>query len=318
MVFVREGFVFGMRLVFAGTPEPAVASLRRLISAAGHDVVAVVTRPDARSGRGRKVSRSPVGALADEHDIPVLTPQKPSEPEFLEQLRELEPDCCPVVAYGALLPASALAVPRHGWINLHFSVLPAWRGAAPVQAAIAAGDEFTGASTFLIEQGLDTGPVYGVVTERIRPDDTSGALLDRLAHSGAELLEATLDGIEAGTVQGVPQNGDGASYAPKVTVDSVRIRWNTPAVAIDRNIRAATPAPGAWTVIGGTRVKVGPVQMTEETLPSASVEVRKTGVYIGTATTAVRLDQIQPQGKRMMSALDWARGARLDAATVVE
>src|SRR5690606_35772571 len=174
---VRAGQL--MRLVFAGTPEPAVPSLRRLIASTRHEVVAVVTRPDAVAGRGRKVTRSPIGALADEHGIPVLTPAKPSDPQFLATLTDLAPDCCPVVAYGALLPQRALDIPRHGWVNLHFSLLPAWRGAAPVQAAINAGDEITGASTFLIEKGLDSGPVYGVITERIDAADTAGELLGR-------------------------------------------------------------------------------------------------------------------------------------------
>lgn len=307
-----------MRVVFAGTPAPAVPSLQRLIDSTGHDVVAVITRPDAGKGRGRKVARSPVGALADERGIPVHTPRRPSEPEFVEAMLELAPDCCPVVAYGALLPKTVLDIPRFGWINLHFSVLPAWRGAAPVQAAIAAGDEFSGASTFRIEEGLDTGPVFGVLTERIRTDDTAGALLDRLAVSGAQLLEATLDGVASGAVQPVSQSTDGVSYAPKVTVEAARIRWATPALAIDRHIRSVTPAPGAWTTIDGNRIKVGPVEPAVESLPEATVEVRKGGVFVGTATTAVRLDEVQPQGKRMMSALDWARGARLSAETVIE
>ncbi|MFI6866358.1 methionyl-tRNA formyltransferase [Nocardia sp. NPDC050406] len=307
-----------MRLVFAGTPEPAVPSLRRLIDSARHEVVAVVTRPDAVAGRGRKVTRSPIGRLADEHGIPVLTPRRPSEPEFIEQLRELEPDCCPVVAYGALLPQPVLDIPRHGWINLHFSLLPAWRGAAPVQSAILAGDEITGASTFQIEAGLDTGPVFGMVTEKIRVTDTAGVLLERLADSGAHLLETTLDGVEDGTVHAVPQSLDGISYAPKVEPEAGHIRWDQPALAINRRIRAVTPAPGAWTVVDGKRLKVGPVDMVEEVLPEKAIEVRKTGVFVGTATTAVRLDQVQPQGKKMMNALDWARGARLTPGAVVE
>ncbi|WP_282785003.1 methionyl-tRNA formyltransferase, partial [Nocardia sp. CC201C] len=289
-----------MRVVFAGTPEPAVPSLRRLIASSRHEVVAVVTRPDAVAGRGRKVTRSPIGRLADEHGIPVLTPRKPSEPEFIERLRELAPDCCPVVAYGALLPQRVLDIPRHGWINLHFSLLPAWRGAAPVQAAILAGDEITGASTFQIEAGLDTGPVFGMVTEKIRVTDTAGVLLERLADSGAHLLETTLDGVEDGTVHAVPQSTDGISYAPKVEAEAGHIRWDQPALAISRRIRAVTPAPGAWTVVDGKRLKLGPVDMVEEALPERAIEVRKSGVYIGTATTAIRLDQVQPQGKKMM------------------
>ncbi|WP_328403033.1 methionyl-tRNA formyltransferase [Nocardia sp. NBC_00403] len=307
-----------MRIVFAGTPEPAVPSLQRFIDSPRHEVVAVLTRPDAVAGRGRKVTRSPVGRLADEHGIPVLTPRRPAEPEFIEQLTALAPDCCPVVAYGALLPQQVLDIPRFGWINLHFSLLPAWRGAAPVQAAIDAGDEITGASTFQIEAGLDTGPIFGVVTEKIAVTDTAGALLERLAASGAHLLETTLDGVEDGTLQAVSQPNDGVSYAPKVAVEAGRIRWDMPALAISRRIRAVTPAPGAFTEIGGARVKLGPVEMVEEVLPPRTIEVRKSGVFVGTATTAVRLNQVQPQGKRMMAALDWARGARPQPGAVVE
>ncbi|WP_433566412.1 methionyl-tRNA formyltransferase [Nocardia sp. CA-151230] len=307
-----------MRLVFAGTPEPAVPSLRRLIESSRHEVVGVVTRPDAVAGRGRKITRSPIGRLADEHGIPVFTPKRPSEPEFIEQLTALAPDCCPVVAYGALLPEPVLDIPRHGWINLHFSLLPAWRGAAPVQAAILAGDEYTGASTFRIEKGLDTGPVFGTMTERIAVADTAGSLLERLADSGSVLLESTLDAVEDGTVHAIPQPLDGISYAPKVDPEAGRIRWSQPALAIDRRIRAVTPAPGAWTEIDGKRLKLGPVEMMEETLPVGTIDIRKTGVYLGTASTAVRLTQVQPQGKRMMPALDWARGARLEPGTVVE
>ncbi|TCJ95154.1 methionyl-tRNA formyltransferase [Nocardia alba] len=306
-----------MRVVFAGTPEPAVPSLRRLIESEGHEVVAVLTRPDAVAGRGRKLLRSPVGQLADEHGIPVFTPRKPSEPEFVAALTELAPDCCPVVAYGALLPQQVLDIPTHGWINLHFSLLPAWRGAAPVQAAIDAGDDMTGASTFLIEAGLDTGPVYGVMTEKIGLTDTAGELLTRLAEAGAVLLEKTLDGVEDGSLQAIPQSHDGVTYAPKVTVEAGRIGFDEPALAISRHIRAVTPAPGAWTEVNGLRLKLGPVEMVEETLPEREIEVRKSGVFVGTSTTAVRLGQVQPPGKKMMNALDWARGARLAPGTVI-
>ncbi|WP_446222937.1 methionyl-tRNA formyltransferase [Nocardia sp. IBHARD005] len=306
-----------MRLVFAGTPEPAVPSLRRLIESQGHEVVAVLTRPDAIAGRGRKIMRSPVGQLADEHGIPVFTPRKPSDPEFVAALTELAPDCCPVVAYGALLPQRVLDIPAHGWINLHFSLLPAWRGAAPVQAAIDAGEDMTGASTFLIEAGLDTGPVFGVMTEKIGLTDTAGELLARLAEAGAVLLEKTLDGVEDGSLQAIAQPHDGVSYAPKVSVEAGRIGFGEPALAIHRRIRAVTPAPGAWTEVNGLRLKLGPVEMVEETLPEREIEVRKSGVFVGTSTTAVRLGQVQPPGKKMMNALDWARGARLTPGTVI-
>ncbi|QBJ98361.1 methionyl-tRNA formyltransferase [Rhodococcus sp. ABRD24] len=301
-----------MRIVFAGTPEPAVPSLRRLIASERHEVVAVVTRPDAMAGRGRKLARSPIGELADEHGIEVLTPPSASDPEFLARLAEFEPDACPVVAYGALLPRPILDVPKYGWMNLHFSLLPAWRGAAPVQAAINAGDEMTGATVFALDEGMDTGPVYGVVTETIRNTDTAGALLSRLAESGALLLESVLDGVEDGAVHAVPQPAEGVSHAPKVSVESARIRWDQPALAVHRHVRSVTPAPGAWTMIGDLRVKVGPVTLAQDTLPPGRIEIRKDGFYIGTSTTAVRLDQVQPQGKKQMAAVDWARGARLD------
>lgn len=300
----------GVRLVFAGTPEPALPSLRRLLESSRHEVVAVLTRPDTTAGRGRKVVRSPVAQLADDHGIPVLQPAKPSDPEALATLREWAPDCCPVVAYGALLPRSVLDIPRFGWVNLHFSLLPAWRGAAPVQAAIAAGDDVTGASTFLIEEGLDTGPVFGIVTERVRPTDTAGDLLGRLADSGSVLLESTLDGLEEGALQGVPQSTDGVSHAPKVSVDSARVDFSRAAHLVDRHIRSVTPAPGAWTEIGDVRVKVGPVTMTEDVLEPGVVEVRKKVVLVGTGTTAVALGTVQPHGKKQMAATDWARGAR--------
>ena len=189
-----------MRVVFAGTPDAALPALEAVV-ASPHDVVAVVTRPDAPSGRGRRLTPSPVAARAAELGIPVLKPEHPRDPEFQAALRELEPDCCPVVAYGALLPQSALDIPRHGWVNLHFSVLPAWRGAAPVQHAIWAGDEVTGATTFRIVKELDAGPTYGLMTERVRPGDTAGDLLERLAEGGAGLLVATLDGIEDGSLE---------------------------------------------------------------------------------------------------------------------
>ncbi|NMO89659.1 methionyl-tRNA formyltransferase [Actinomycetospora sp. TBRC 11914] len=300
-----------MRLVFAGTPEPAVVSLRRLLEADAHEVVAVVTRPDAPAGRRRTLQRSPVGALADEAGIEVLTPAKASDPEFLDRLRAIGPDCCPVVAYGNLLRPAALAIPEHGWVNLHFSLLPAWRGAAPVQAAIRAGDEITGATTFRLEEGMDTGPVFGTVTEKIADDDTAGSLLERLATSGAGLLAATLDGIADGTLGAVPQPSEGVSIAPKVTVDDARVRWTDPALAVDRLVRSVTPAPGAWTEFRGQRVKIGPVTTTGfDDLPPGELRVEKRRVLVGTAGAPVALGTVQPAGKPAMPAVDWTRGAQ--------
>jgi methionyl-tRNA formyltransferase len=301
-----------MRLVFAGTPAPAVPSLRALLDSPRHEVVAVVTRPDAPSGRGRKLVRSPIGALADEAGIPVLTPGRPREPEFLDALRALEPDCCPVVAYGALIPRPVLDVPRHGWVNLHFSLLPAWGGAAPVQAAIRAGDDVTGATTFLLEEGLDTGPTFGVVTEPVRAVDTAGDLLGRLAESGARLLVATLDGIADGTLTARPQPAEGISHAPKVTVEDAHVDWTLPAAALDRLVRSVTPDPGAWTTFRGARLGLGPVTVTDMELKPGELVAEKRRVLVGTGTHAVALGEVQPVGKRAMAAPDWARGTRIE------
>jgi methionyl-tRNA formyltransferase len=305
-----------VRLVFAGTPEPAVPSLRALLDSPRHEVVAVVTRPDAPAGRGRKLVRSPVGGLADEAGIPVLTPARPSDPAFLAQLAELAPDCCPVVAYGALVPRKALDVPRHGWVNLHFSLLPAWRGAAPVQAALRHGDEITGASTFRLEEGLDTGPVYGVVTEQVRPPDTAGDLLGRLATSGAALLVATLDGIEDGTLEARPQPAEGVSLAPKVTTADARVDWTAPPVAIDRLVRSVTPEPGAWSTFREERLGLGPVSLLGADAPElepGELVAEKRRVLVGTAGAPVQLGEVRPVGKRAMPAPDWARGVRIAA-----
>jgi len=275
----------------------------------------VLTRPDAASGRRGKPAPSPVARFALDAGIPVLRPSRPNDDEFVAELRDLAPDCCAVVAYGALLRDGLLGVPRLGWVNLHFSLLPAWRGAAPVQAAIAAGDEVTGATTFLIEPSLDSGPVFGVVTETIRPTDTSGDLLERLSISGAMLLERTMDGIADGSLTAVPQPADGVTVAPKITVEEARVRWDVPAQVVDRRIRAVTPNPGAWTMIGDLRIKVGPVSLGQDgqdPLPPGRIRVDRQGVHVGTSTTPVLLGEIQPPGKKPMRSADWARGARLD------
>ncbi|MBE1496772.1 methionyl-tRNA formyltransferase [Amycolatopsis lexingtonensis] len=302
-----------MKLVFAGTPDPAVPALRALLDSGRHEVVAVVTRPDAQAGRGRRVVRSPVGALADEHGIEVLTPARASDPAFLARLTELAPDACPVVAYGALLPQAALDIPRLGWVNLHFSLLPAWRGAAPVQAAIRAGDEITGASTFRIVKELDAGPVYGVVTEAIGATDTAGGLLGRLAESGAKLLLSTMDGLADGSLVAREQPAEGISYAPKVTVEDARVSFADPASAVDRQIRSVSPDPGAWAEFRGERFKLGPVTVLDEPgPPPGEIVVERKRVLVGTATKPLRLGEVQAPGKKRMAATDWARGTRID------
>ncbi|HET6626991.1 MAG TPA: methionyl-tRNA formyltransferase [Nocardioidaceae bacterium] len=301
-----------MRVVFAGTPDTAVPALEA-IAASSHELVGVVTRPDAPSGRGRHLVASPVAQRAEQLGAPLLRPTHPKDPDFQQQLKELAPDCCPVVAYGALLPQSALDIPRHGWVNLHFSLLPAWRGAAPVQHAIRAGDEVTGATTFRIVKELDAGPVYGVTTETVRPTDTAGDLLDRLATSGAGLLVATLDGIEDGSLHAIEQPVEGVSFAPKISVEDARVDWAEPAVAVDRKIRACTPGPGAWTTYDGDRVKLLPVQVAadREHQQPGVLEVTKNAVYVGTGTGPVELGAVKAFGKKQMSAADWARGVRV-------
>lgn len=302
-----------MRVVFAGTPQVALPSLDAIL-ASPHEVVAVVTRPDAPAGRGRRLAASPVKARALDHGLPVLMPRTPRDPDFLTALADLAPDVCPVVAYGALVPEAALAVPSHGWVNLHFSLLPAWRGAAPVQRAVMAGDEVTGATTFRLEAGLDTGPVYGTMTELVRPRDTAGDLLERLSVAGADLLVATLDGIAAGRLAPVPQRGDGVSLAPKVTVADAEVRWDRPALAVDRLVRGCTPAPGAWTVLGGERLGLGPVLPAPdaEPLPPGQLLVTRRNVLVGTATVPVQLCEVRAPGRKPMPADAWARGARLE------
>ncbi len=297
-----------MRVVFAGTPETALPSLEALV-ASRHEVAAVLTRPDAPAGRGRTLRPSPVAEAAAAHGIEVLKPAKPSDPDFMDRLRQIAPDCIPIVAYGALIRREALDIPQFGWINLHFSVLPAWRGAAPVQRAIMAGDEVTGATVFSLVEELDAGPVLGSITERIREEDTSAELLARLADWGSKLLVDVVDHIEDGDIAAVPQPEDNISYAPKLTTDEARIDWNRPAFAIDRHIRGCTPAPGAWTLLEGERVKVGPATIADDrTLVPGQLSIGKQEVRVGTTTTDLVLGDVQAFGKKRMRAADWARG----------
>lgn len=301
-----------MRVVFAGTPEPAVVALQRLIDSE-HEVVAVLTRPDARRGRGRTLHPSPVKALAEAHGIEVLTPESLRDnAEVRERLQALAPDAIPVVAYGNLIPEDMLALARHGWVNLHFSLLPRWRGAAPVQAAIREGDSVTGATTFRINEGLDTGEVLATLTEHIGADDTADSLLTRLAYAGADLLVETMTGLDNGSIVPAAQEGE-ATYAPKLTTDNARIDWHSSAAAIDRAVRSHTPGPGAWTTWEGQRVKIGPVRVGDtESLAAGHVSVEKNEVRVGTATQDVVLGTVQPPGKKMMAAADWGRGLQPD------
>ncbi|MCU1568513.1 MAG: methionyl-tRNA formyltransferase [Pseudarthrobacter sp.] len=296
-----------MRVLFAGTPAVAVPSLNALVEA-GFDVVAVLTRPDAPIGRKRVLTPSPVAARAAELGIEVIHASRIND-DTIARISAASPDVAAIVAYGGLVPPAALGIPRHGWINLHFSLLPAWRGAAPVQRAVMAGDDITGAVTFRLEEGLDTGPVLGTLTETVGPDDTAGELLERLSHSGAVLLAQTLSAIDAGKAAAVPQAGE-VSLAPKLTLDDGRLDWKHPALAIGRQARGVTPEPGAWTVLAGQRVKLEPVRLRPDVsqLAPGAVSIQDKSVLVGTGSHAVELTRVQPAGKKMMAAADWARG----------
>ncbi|MFC9772446.1 MULTISPECIES: methionyl-tRNA formyltransferase [unclassified Pseudarthrobacter] len=296
-----------MRVLFAGTPAVAVPSLNALVDA-GFDVVAVLTRPDAPVGRKRVLTPSPVAARALELGLDVIYAAKVDD-AAVEQISAAAPDVAAIVAYGGLVPPAALDIPRHGWINLHFSLLPAWRGAAPVQRSVMAGDDVTGAVTFQLEKGLDTGPVFGTLTESVGPEDTAGQLLERLSHSGAVLLAQTLSAVATGKASAVPQAGD-VSLAPKLTLEDGHLNWHHPALAIGRQARGATPEPGAWTLLDGQRVKLDPVRLRPdvEDLAPGALAVHGKSVLVGTGSHAVELTRIQPAGKKMMAAPDWARG----------
>ena len=306
-----------MRVLFAGTPAVAVPSLDALVEA-GFDVAAVLTRPDAPVGRKRVLTPSPVAARAAELGIEVIRAAR-VDAEATARIADVNPDVAAIVAYGGLVPPAALAVPRHGWINLHFSLLPAWRGAAPVQRAVMAGDDVTGAVTFLLEEGLDTGPVFGTLTESVGPEDTAGELLERLSRSGAVLLAQTLSAIGAGKASAQPQAGE-VSLAHKLTLEDGHLKWSHPALAISRQARGVTPEPGAWTVLDGQRVKLEPVRLRPDvtTLAPGALALHGKSVLVGTGSHAVELTRIQPAGKKMMAAADWARGQATLESVVFE
>ncbi|HEU5484528.1 MAG TPA: methionyl-tRNA formyltransferase [Microlunatus sp.] len=298
-----------MRIVFAGTPDVALPSLDALL-ASDHEVVAVLTRPDAPSGRGKKLTPSPVAARAAELGIETLKPAKPRDPDFQARFAEIGPDCAPVVAYGALLPQSLLDLVPHGFINLHFSLLPAWRGAAPVQHAVLAGDEVTGATTFRIVAELDAGPTFAQLTEPIDPSDTSGDLLRRLSVTGADLLVRTLDGIADGSLTPVEQPLEGVTVAPKITVDDARLDWSWTADRIDRVVRGCAPSPGAWTTFRGDRFKINSGNpLPDHVGAPGELTITKRSVTVAAGDgTGFELGQVQAQGKKPMYAPDWARG----------
>lgn len=301
-----------MRVLFAGTPEVALPTLRALMNDPEHEVVGVLTRADARQGRGRSRRPSPVAALAREAGLDTRTPATLKDEGTGAWVRALSAEVAVVVAYGRLVPPSLLEVPEHGWLNLHFSLLPAWRGAAPVQQALIAGDAVTGACVFRLEEGLDTGPVYARLTETIRPTDTAGDLLTRLAGAGAPLVLDVLRAVARGTAAPEPQAEEDVTHAPALASADGEIRWTEPARAIDRRVRGVTPAPGARTLYDGARLRLGPVALVPEVadLPPGRLRVARHEVLVGTGTCAVRLGEVAPAGRKWMPADAWARGAR--------
>jgi len=301
-----------VRVVFAGTPEIALSALDA-IAGSRHELLAVLTRPAAPQGRSKRLVSSPVARWASEHQVEILRPGRPSDPEFVERLTQLAPDCCPVVAYGALIPPAVLAIPRFGWVNVHFSLLPAWRGAAPVQRAILAGDTETGISIFELVPALDAGPVYVREPSPLGADETSGDVLVRLAARGAEALVGVLDGIEAGTLTPAVQPDSGVSLAPKLRVLEARLDWSLPALDLDRTVRACNPSPVAWTTFRGERLKIWLAKARAGTvLPPGVLAVDRRGINVGTGRGVLELLQVQPAGKRPMPAADWGRGLGAD------
>jgi methionyl-tRNA formyltransferase len=304
-----------MRLIFAGSPAAAVPSLRELI-AGPHEVAAVVTREDAPIGRKRILTPTPVATAAEESGIPVIRANRLAAVQ--DELLAIDADLGVVVAYGGLIREPILSAPRHGWINLHFSLLPRWRGAAPVQHALIAGDVETGAAVFQLVPELDAGPVFASERAAIGRVQTAGHLLESLSESGARLLAGVVDDITAGTAVATPQEGE-VTLAPKLGLDDARLDWTQPAARIDARRRGVTPEPGATTSLDGERFKVldATIAHSAPRLDPGVVALRGRSVHVGTADDPLELLTVQPAGKRPMPAVDWWRGRPGDAPTVL-
>ncbi len=298
-----------MRLVFAGTPVPAVPSLR-LLAASARDVAAVVTRPDAPLGRKRVLTPSPVAVAAEELGIPTIRAAR-LDAAASDRIAALQPDLGVIVAYGGLVREPLLSAPRYGWINLHFSLLPAWRGAAPVQHALIAGETTTGATVFRLVPELDAGDVFDQLTYPVPPGATAGDVLDALAHRGAYLVEGVVDAIEAGTAVAHPQSG-APTFAPKLSAEDGLLHWDEPADRILSRFRGTTPEPGAFTTVDGARVKILEAAPADDDIALAPGHIAAAGgaILVGTASLPVALGRVQPAGKGPMDAADWWRGLR--------
>lgn len=302
-----------MRILFAGTPAVAIPTLNKLL-ASEHEIVGVLTSPPAPAGRGQKLLSSEVAVAGNEAGLHILEFADINSADSIRELEQLNADVAVVVAYGQLLKAEVLSIVPNGWINLHFSLLPMWRGAAPAQHAILAGDEVTGATTFVLETGMDTGPIIGQLTTDINPTETAGELLERLSIEGADLMLTTIEAIAKGEAGLVQQVNVDVSYAPKISVSDAQIDWKHPALAISRKVRAFNPAPSAWTLLGENKLLVNAVALGdfEEVLQPGEIHVSKNQVLVGTGSVALELVEVKPAGKNWMSAADWARGVRPD------
>lgn len=305
-----------LRLVFAGTPAAAVPSLERL-AASGHEVVAVVTRPAAPLGRKRVLTPSPVAQAAERLGLEVIEAAR-LDADVSARIAASAPDLGVIVAYGGLVREPLLSTPAHGWINLHFSLLPAWRGAAPVQHALIAGEHETGAAVFELVPELDAGAVFAELRRPVEASDTAGALLDELSVSGAALLERVVDGIADGTAEAVPQVGT-PSFAPKLGIDDARLDWTRPAAEVLARYRGVTPEPGAWTTIDGQRVKVLELAPSADEEAADGARLRAGALaasgrrlLIGTADAPLEVRRVQPAGRTGMAAADWWRGSGRD------
>lgn len=298
-----------MRIAFAGTPESAIDPLQALVHS-HHELAYVVTRPDAPTGRGRVLTPSPVATFAAENELQVFKPNQIDE--IADKFNDV--DAVIVVAYGAMIPETLLNAPKHGFINLHFSLLPAWRGAAPVQHAIINGDELTGVTAFRIDKGLDTGPVLGTVSTQITQHENAGELLERLTQMGSMLMLQLLDGLAAGQVTAHEQSPHDISYAPKISTEDARINWSHPGLAVVRRIRGMSPAPGAWTMHGDERIKIGQAELALEVtdLGPGQIRIANGKVFVGTASQAIEVLQVQRPGKSMGPAKQWADSLRGD------
>lgn len=297
-----------MRVVVAGTPEVAVPTLDALM-ASEHEVVAVLTRPDAPLGRKRIMTPSPLAARAEALGVPILKSAKPDE-EVIRQLRELGVELGVVVAYGALLTQPVLDAIPHGWVNLHFSALPKWRGAAPLQRAVMAGERTSALTVFQLEAGLDTGPIFKSTPADLDPTKTSGELLADFAVTGADLVVDVVDGIASAALVSVPQVGE-PTHAAKLTRDDGHIDWHREAWLVSSHIRGVTPEPGARALIGEDWLKIHEIADAADAgieLAPGELGIVAKRLFVGTATTPIELLRVQPAGKQAMTAMDWWRG----------